>query len=197
MKHLVVIAHPRAESFTRHVAAAYVDTVTVLGHSVQIRDLYELGFNPVATVADISAMRTGHIAEDIRAEMRYVEEADVITFVAPVWWISAPAILKGWIDRVLVFGFAYGYGPDRLVRGLLHGKRSFVFTSSGSTTDEFLESGKMSAIRTMWGIGTVEFCAIELVAHVHSAPVGSRSTPDQIEKCLEQVRATVRQHLLA
>lgn len=195
MKHLLVLAHPREQSFTRNVARTYMDAVTERGHEVVLRDLYAMSFNPVASAADIAAMRTGEIADDVQVEMGHVRAADVITFVAPVWWISTPAILKGWIDRVLVFGFAYGYGPDKRVRGLLAGKRGFVFTSSGSTTTEFLDTGKMAAIRTMWGIGTVEFCGVELLAHLHSAPVGSRSTETQIAGCLAEVRATVARHL--
>ena len=196
MKHLVVLAHPRQDSFTRHVATTYIETVEALGHEVCLRDLYGLHFNPVASAEDIAAMRTGKVAADVQVEMRHVQEADVITFIAPVWWISMPAILKGWIDRVLVFGFAYGYGPDKLVTGLLSGKRGFVFTSSGSTTQEFIDTGKMAAIRAMWGVGTVEFCAIRLLAHVHNAPVGSRSTGEHIENCLETVRSTVRECLV-
>jgi NAD(P)H dehydrogenase (quinone) len=194
VKHLVILAHPREGSFTRRVAATYVETVRSLGQQVVLRDLYAMGFNPIASADDIAAMRTGRIAEDVQIEMAHVRDADVITFIAPVWWISMPAIMKGWIDRVLVFGFAYGYGPDKRVTGLLPGKRGMVFTSSGSTTQEFLDTGKLAAIRTMWGIGTVEFCAIRLLDHLHSAPVGSRSTPEQIDACLADVRRAVLAH---
>jgi NAD(P)H dehydrogenase (quinone) len=194
MNHLVILAHPRQDSFTRRVAARYIETLEGNGHSVVLRDLYALGFNPVASAEDISAMRSGTIAPDVRVEMEHVRAADVLTFIAPVWWISTPAILKGWIDRVLVFGFAYGYGPDGRVGGLLGDKTGVVFTSSGSTTQEFLDSGKMAAIRVMWGIGTVEFCGMRLIEHTHFAPVGSRSTPAMIEADLARVRALAERH---
>lgn len=194
MNHLVVLAHPREGSFTRGVAAAYMEEVAARGHTIVLRDLYAMDFNPVASAADLAAMRTGVIAPDVAVEMEHVRRADVITFVAPVWWISTPAILKGWIDRVFVFGFAYGYGPDRRVTGLLEGKRGLVFTSSGSTTGEFLQTGKLAAIRTQWGIGTVEFCALRLLEHVHFAPVGSRSSPEMVAGYLDQVRSTARRH---
>lgn len=197
MNHLVILAHPREGSFTRQVARAYIDTVETAGHRVVVRDLYAMRFDPVATPADIAAMRTGRVADDVRIEMEHVRQADVLAFIAPVWWISTPAILKGWIDRVLVPGFAYGYGPDKRVRGLLTGKRGIVFSSSGSTTSEFLDTGKLAAIRTMWGVGTIEFCAMALLDHVHFAPVGTRSTPEMIAGYLEEARTVVRRHFAA
>lgn len=192
--HLVVIAHPGSESFTRRVAAALVEEASACGHDVVVRDLYAMNFNPVASTADLVAMRSGKIAPDVATEMDHVRRADVISFVAPVWWISTPAILKGWIDRVFLFGFAYGYGPDRKVQGLLAGKRGLVFTSSGSTQREFEDTGKLAAIRTMWGVGTVEFCGLKLLEHAHFAPVGSRSTPEVIDGYLAQVRETAQRH---
>jgi NAD(P)H dehydrogenase (quinone) len=197
MNHLVVLANPRETSFTYRVARAYIEQLGAAGHQVTLRDLYAMRFNPVASSDDLSAMRTGNIAADIRIEIDHVRAADVITFIAPVWWISTPAILKGWIDRVFLFGFAYGYRPDGLVKrvqGLLPGKRGMVFTSAGSTTQEFLDTGKMAAIRTMWGIGTVEFCGLALVEHVHFAPVGSRATPEMIEGFVQQARDVAARH---
>jgi NAD(P)H dehydrogenase (quinone) len=194
MNHLVVLAHPSENSFTRRVASTLMETVAGDRNEIVLRDLYKVGFNPVASAADLVAMRTGKVSEDVRVEMDHVRRADVISFVAPVWWISTPAILKGWIDRVFLFGFSYGYGPDKKVQGLLSGKQGLVFSSSGSTTKEFEDTGKMAAIRTMWGIGTIQFCGLELLDHLHFAPVGSRSSPEMIEGYLEQVRATARRH---
>ena len=193
MKHLVVLAHPRAASFTRQVADTYIDAVSARGHEVMLRDLYALRFNPVADEDEGRTRPQGEPAADVRAEMDHLLAADVVTFVSPVWWIAPPAILKGWLDRVLRGGFAYGYGPHG-PRGALQGKRSLVFTSSGSTEREFLDSRKLEAIRVMWGVGTVEFCGMTLLEHLHFGPVGSRSTPPMIQAYLERVRHAVRLH---
>jgi NAD(P)H dehydrogenase (quinone) len=176
------------------VCRRYCDEVAGRGHAIELRDLYHMGFNPVATPEDLGAAVNGTPAPDVAAEIAEINAADVITFIAPVWWISTPAVLKGWFDRVLLFGFAYGYGANGLVEGRLRGKKSLVFTSSGSTTEEFLHTGKMAAIRTMWGVGTVEFCGLELLEHVHFAPVGRRSTPEMIDSYLDRVRTTVAKY---
>lgn len=194
MKHLVVLAHPRERSFTRSVATTYIDCVEALGHTVQLRDLYAMKFNPVGAPEEAFTRPVGEPPADVRVEMDHLIAADVVTFVSPVWWISTPAILKGWLDRVLRGGgFAYGYGPNG-PRGALVGKQGLVFTSSGSTQHEFVDSRKLDAIRVMWGAGTVEFCGIKLLEHLHFGPVGSRSSADQIEANLQEVRSAVARH---
>jgi len=194
MNHLVVLAHPRNPSFTRSVCDIYIAAVQALGHRVVLRDLYAMNFNPVASAEEACTRPPSPPAADVQVEMDHLLAADVVTFVSPVWWIATPAIMKGWLERVLRGGgFAYGYGPNG-PRGSLVGKKGLVFTSSGSTESEFLSSGKLDAIRTMWGVGTVEFCGITLLDHLHFGPVGSRSTPEIIAGYLDQVQATVRRH---
>lgn len=195
MKHLVVLAHPRERSFTRSVASTYIQAVEDLGHSVQLRDLYAMNFNPVGSADEAYTRPVADPPPEIRVEMDHLLAADIVTFVSPVWWISTPAIMKGWLDRVLRGGgFAYGYGPNG-PRGALIGKKGLVFTSSGSTQREFVDSRKLDAIRVMWGAGTVEFCGMQLLDHLHFGPVGSRSTPEQITAYLSEVRAAVARHL--
>ena len=174
MKHLVVLAHPRERSFARSVASTYIECVQALGHTVQLRDLYAMNFNPVGGQGEAFTRPLGEPPPDIQVEMVHLVAADIVTFVSPVWWIAPPAIMKGWLDRVLRGGgFAYGYGPHG-PRGALVGKRGLVFTSSGSTQREFVDSRKLDAIRVMWGAGTVEFCGMKLLDHLHFGPVGSR-----------------------
>lgn len=194
MRHLLVLAHPREGSFTRAVAQTYSSEVEALGHEVVLRDLYQMRFNPVADDTECFTRPLHEPAGDVQVEMDHVRDADVVSFVSPVWWIAPPAMMKGWLDRVLRPGFAYGYRADKKVGGLLTGKRSLVFTNAGSTVQEFLDSGKMQSIRTMWDIGTVRFCDMTLLDHIHFGPVGSRTTPEMVQSYLDQVRSTVHRH---
>jgi NAD(P)H dehydrogenase (quinone) len=193
MNHLVVLAHPREGSFTREVCRIYVEELQARGHSVVLRDLYGMKFNPVATIEDITGNRTGKIAPDVKVEQDHLVWADVIALVHPIWWIDRPAILKGYIDRVFALGFAYGYGANGPV-GTFVGKRGIILSSAGSTQQHFDESGKMQAIRVAQDLGTMQFCNIEMIEHVHFSPVGSRSTPEMVEGYKRQVREMVRRH---
>lgn len=194
MKHLVVVAHPREESFNRQVSRNYVAALKARGHDVVLRDLYTMNFQPVASAKDLVAMKTGVIAPDVKVEMDHISWCEVLTFIHPIWWIDRPAILKGWIDRVFALGFAYGYGGPTGARGGLHGRKAVVITSSGSTHEHFLESGKMAAILKVQDFGTMEFCGFEMIEHIHFAPVGTRSTPEMIAENHARIQAFVEEH---
>jgi NAD(P)H dehydrogenase (quinone) len=187
MNVLVVLANPKETCFTRDVCATFCREASARGHEVVLRDLYAMKFNPIATAADITGNLKGNVAPDVAVEQEKVKRADVITFVHPIWWIDRPAILKGYVDRVFALGFAYGYGPNG-TRGTLSGKRGILITSSGSTQAHFDESGKMKAVQVAQDLGTMEFCDIEMLGHLHFAPVGSRSTPAMIEGYHARVR---------
>lgn len=193
-RHLIVLAHPRGRSFTRSVCDTWIEEMRARGHDIVLRDLYEMKFNPVCSADEAWTRPQTGPAPDVQVEMDHLLAADVVSFVSPVWWIAPPAIMKGWLDRVLRGGgFAYGYGANG-PRGSLVGKLGFVFTSAGSTEGEFVTSGKLDAIRVMWGAGTVEFCGITLKDHQHFGPVGSRATPDMIAGYLQRVRDTAARH---
>jgi NAD(P)H dehydrogenase (quinone) len=193
MNHLVILAHPSEGSFTRDICRIYVEAVRARGHSVVLRDLYAMKFNPVASVEDITGNRTGRVPADIKVEQDHLSRADVIALFHPIWWIDRPAILKGYIDRVFAIGFAYGHGPNGPI-GILKGKRAIIFTSAGSTQAHFDESGKMQAILVAQDLGTMQFCDIDMIEHVHFSPVGSRSTPEMIAGYKRRVEEVVRTH---
>jgi NAD(P)H dehydrogenase (quinone) len=193
MKVFVVLANPKERCFTRDVCAIFIEEVSARGHEVVLRDLYAMGFDPVATERDIRGNIKGNVAPDVAAEQKLVLWADVIAFIHPVWWIDRPAILKGYIDRVFALGFAYGYGKDG-ERGTLAGKKGVIITSAGSTMEHFVTSGKLSAIRTAQDVGTMEFCDIEMIGHLHFGPVGRRSTHQMIEQYKDEVRQFVADH---
>ncbi|HTY49487.1 MAG TPA: NAD(P)H-dependent oxidoreductase, partial [Steroidobacteraceae bacterium] len=109
MQHLVVVAHPSAESFTMAVTRVYVGELARLGHQVVTCDLYRSGFNPVLAAHELAAGHPGFVAADadVGTAQRLIRRSDVLTVIYPLWWLSMPAILKGYIDRVFARGFAY------------------------------------------------------------------------------------------
>ncbi len=74
MKHLVVYAHPYAESFNHAILETAVKALRQNGHEVVVRDLYALGFQPVLTPEDTAALRAGQTPQDIKAEQDYIAE---------------------------------------------------------------------------------------------------------------------------
>ena len=136
MRTLVVFCHPCQDSFAAAIRDAVCDAVRAAGHDPDLLDLYAEGFDPVMR----SAERKGYHEEGsnlapVRAHAERLARADAVIFVYPTWWFGLPAMLKGWLDRVLVPGFAFEmpterYGPRP---GLTHIRRVGVFTTCGAT----------------------------------------------------------------
>jgi NAD(P)H dehydrogenase (quinone) len=190
---LVVLANPKERCFTRDACAVFCRELEARGHTVVLRDLYAMGWNPVASAADLVGNRVGNVAPDVAREQEFVREADVVAFVHPVWWIGLPAILKGWVDRVFALGFAYGYAANE-ERGVLAGKQAVLLTCSGTPLADMDRSGRTEAMRIAQDVYTMEFCGFRMLGRLSFGPVGRRSTPEQIEGYLEQIRQFVAHH---
>lgn len=194
MNILVVLANPKPRCFTREACAIFMAECAARGHALVLRDLYAMGFNPVASEADLTGNLRGEVAPDVQVEQDHVRWAELIAFIHPIWWIDRPAILKGWVDRVFALGFAYGHAPGG-ASGSLAGKKGLIISSAGSTREHFDESGKMAAIDVAQRVGTIEFCGMEMLGHLHFAPLGRRSTPEMVEGYRQRIRDFVRARL--
>ena len=154
MKHLIVYAHPLRDSFNGAILARTVEALCLEGEC-EVVDLYEQGFDPVRGPHE---HRGGDTPSDVSVEQRRVLWADHLVFIFPVWWYDRPAILKGWCDRVLRYGFAYRFDADSGGPvGMLRGKIASVVVTSGliAAGDESLEW----AVRSLT-TGTLEFCGL-------------------------------------
>ncbi|RZL89298.1 MAG: flavodoxin family protein [Variovorax sp.] len=156
MKVFIVHAHPEPQSFSAALKSVAVEELRQQGHEVQTSDLYAMRFDPVASSEDFGlranpeyctyaleqrhGMQTGTIAPDIQAELEKLLWCDLLILNFPLFWFSTPAILKGWIDRVLVSGTVYG-GKRFYDRGGLSGKRALVSVTLGGQEHMFGERG--------------------------------------------------------
>ncbi|MBT2639878.1 NAD(P)H-dependent oxidoreductase [Bacillus sp. ISL-39] len=146
MNVLIVFAHPDGQSLNGALKDVTVESLEQIGHKVEVSDLYEKNFKAIADKEDFLVLknpkRLNYISEqyhalihntlaaDIVEEQRLVTWADLIIFQYPMWWTDAPAILKGWFDRVFAYGFAYG--PGRYEEGNLKGKMAIVSVTHGA-----------------------------------------------------------------
>ena len=137
-KVLVVVGHPDvANSFNGAIARAASGALIALGYEPVLRDLYAEGFDPIMTLGETNRP-VEEAPESIRAEMEQVKECVGMVFVHPNWWGAPPAILKGWLDRVIRNGFAYGFTEQGAWQGLSD-KIVQVFTTSNTPRDYELE----------------------------------------------------------
>ena len=107
MKHLIVVAHPVKDSFTMALTHAYAVELEKLRHSQQTYDLYRMGFNPILPAHELAPTTVDNpISTDIAQAQGDIRAADILTVIYPLWWLSMPAMMKGYIDRVFARGFA-------------------------------------------------------------------------------------------
>jgi len=161
-KHLLVIAHPGKEGYCRNIENAIIEAVGET--NIGVRDLYKQNFNPVLTSDDLAKFRVGKTAEDILIEQSYIADSDYLHFVYPIWWSGMPAILKGYLDRVFAFGFAY-INNGETVKGNLHGKKAVIYNTHGEPLSKLIESGVLDGMNTIVKKGIFDFCGIETIAH--------------------------------
>ncbi|WP_413760658.1 NAD(P)H oxidoreductase [Streptomyces sp. MMBL 11-3] len=152
---LVVVAHHRADSLTAHTARRAAAVLEAAGHRIDLLDLHAEGFDPRMTVADQPDWgdREKVYSDEVRAHMRRLLDADVVVAVFPVYWQSVPAILKGWIDRVWNYGFAYGRSRPRLA-----GKRILWLGLAGAPADDPVVEGMHTVLETGLSEGIAYYC---------------------------------------
>lgn len=132
------LAHPRAGSFNHALFAAVTEELAAHGCEVVAHDLCAEGFPPALTAAETGTVEDAGAPADgqVAAHRREVAGLDALVFVHPNWWGMPPAVLAGWIQRVLVPGVAYKLGTaDGEPAGLLRAGRALVLNTSDTPAE--------------------------------------------------------------
>lgn len=145
MKHLIIYAHPNEASLNHLFKQTIEETLLQQNHEVVVRDLYQLNFDPVLSLEDMAGQRRGVVHEEIKKEQEYIAWAEAVTFIYPIWWTGMPGIMKGYIDRVFSYGFAYRYDQG-VQKGLLAGKSAYIINSHGKSNAEYQAIGMDNAL---------------------------------------------------
>lgn len=164
MNVLIVYAHPEPRSLNGALRDFAVARLEAAGHTVQVSDLYAMNWKPALDANDMidrthdarfdpaldskRAYETGTQREDIAREQEKLKWADTVILQFPLWWFSMPAIMKGWVERVYAYGFAYGVGEhsdrhwgDRYGEGSLAGKRAMLIVTTGGWESHYSARG--------------------------------------------------------
>ncbi|GGT21908.1 MULTISPECIES: NAD(P)H oxidoreductase [Streptomyces] len=152
---LVVVAHHRSDSLTAHTARRAAARLEAAGYRIDLLDLHAEGFDPRMNVEDQPdwGNREKPYSAQTQAHMRRILDADVVVAVFPVYWQSVPAVLKGWIDRVWNYGFAYGRSKPRLA-----GKRMLWLALAGATADDPVVESMQSSLEAGLSDGIAYYC---------------------------------------
>lgn len=191
MKISLILAHPRPGSFNHAIADAAVAALRKSGHTVAFHDLYREGFDPLLGYGEIA--RDAHLSDAIKMHCAEIAEADGIVIVHPNWWGMPPAILAGWVDRVMRPGLAYefieGDSGEGVPHGLLSACRAVVFTTS-NTFPEREERVFGDPLQTIWKNCIFGLCGVTDFRRRNYGVVVT-STKEQRVMWLDDVRKTV------
>lgn len=158
MKVLIILAHPRNKtSMTRQISDSFAAGLEKAGNQVDTLNLFDLKFNPIMYEQDEPKHEIDEqqFTEQVHAEMERLSKYDALVFAFPLYWFHLPAILKGYVDRVFNYTYAYGRGAH-----LKHQKILWLTVAGASEAQ--LESNNMKAtIENSFNVGIAGFCKVE------------------------------------
>ncbi|HVP96308.1 NAD(P)H-dependent oxidoreductase [Methanoregula sp.] len=161
MKVLVILAHPRPGSFNHAIAGTVVHALKENGHTAYFHDLCAERFDPVLPHDEIP--RDAPLDPVVAQHCRELAEADGVIVIHPDWWGQPPAILKGWIDRVVRPGVAYrfleGDAGEGIPIGLLKARAALVFNTANTPVEREQEVFG-DPLERLWKDCIFSFCGV-------------------------------------
>lgn len=192
MNILVILGHPGPGSFNHALAEAVREELAGLGFEVIFHDLCRENFPPLLPETEIA--RNGAVEPVVEKHCRELSAADGIVIVHPNWWGQPPAIVTGWIDRVIRPGVAYrfeaGDGGEGVPAGLLKAKAAVVLNTSNTPPDREKEAFG-DPLDAIWRRCVFELCGVtDFHRKMFSVVVTSNET--QRAEWLEEARTLCR-----
>ncbi len=191
MKISVILAHPDPTSFNHAIAKSTIAALNKNGYEVCFHDLYQENFDPLLPAAEIP--KNAVLPNEIETHCKEVAEADGFVVIHPNWWGTPPAILTGWVDRIMRPGIAYEFVEndkgEGVPNGLLNAKKAIVFNTSNTETERE-KTVFLDPLETIWKNCIFDLCGIHEF-HRKMFNIIVTSTREQREKWLREVEETV------
>lgn len=208
MKAHIVLAHPEPKSFNAHLADLAQRTLQARDWEVTVSDLYAMGFDP-SERADLyenrqdaerfdtqaeqrHAAQNGSIPADVQKEIVRLDQADLVILQYPMWWHMPPAILKGWFDRVFVYGEVYK-SDYRFDKGRFLGKKAMLSLTVATSAETYAFDGRSGDIDLMlWPVNfTLAYVGFSVLqpSVAYGVESGLRySSSEEIEARLQKIQ---------
>ena len=191
MRISVILAHPDKGSLNHAIASIVVEQLEKNSHGVFFHDLYAENFGPLLVCEEIP--KDAVLPEPVKTHCEEIRQADAIIVIHPNWWGQPPAILKGWIDRVIRPGIAYdfleGDSGEGIPKGLLKAEAAVVFNTS-NTIPKREQQIFGDPLETIWRNCIFGLCG---VGNFHRRTFGTvvTSTESERKEWLEEARTLI------
>ncbi len=192
MRVSVILAHPTDQSFNHAIAQTAISELTQNGHQVSFHDLYAEEFDPILPTGEIP--KGALVPPKVERHCQEISNADGMIIVHPNWWGQPPAILKGWIDRVIRPGVAYEFADgdqgEGIPIGLLKVKVACIFNTSNTTLEREIRVFG-DPLETLWKNCIFDLCGVKTF-YRETFSVVVTSTPEQRQQWLTKVREVMQ-----
>ena len=173
---LIILGHPSSDSFCAALAEAYAATARSEGHTVRELRLGQLDFDPILHEG---YRQVQPLEADLLAAQEAISWAEHLVFAYPIWWGGAPALLKGFVDRVFLPGFAFKYRPGKAFpEQLLQGRTAHLLVTMDTPPWYFRWVYRMPGIHQLRKT-TLEFCGVKPVRVASFGPLLGSTAPQR------------------
>jgi NAD(P)H dehydrogenase (quinone) len=190
----IILAHPNPGSFNHAIASTAASTLRQHGHQVILHDLCQEQFPPLFSAAELQ--KDAKLEPIVARHCREIVAADGIIVIHPNWWGMPPAILKGWIDRVLRMEIAYRFVAndkgEGVPVGLLKAKSAIIFNTANTPDDREREIFG-DPLELLWKKCVFDLCGVKKVQR-RTFSVVVTSTPEQRSGWVDEVPQIVNSH---
>lgn len=186
-RHVVVLAHPNPGSFNGLIADAYCRSVRRHGQEAIVRDLYSMGFDPVLREEERPRKAGTILSPDVKIEHDHLRGSDVFVLVYPIWFGMPPAMMKGYVDRVLGAGVTAQQVEHGDAMTLMKGQRLISITSSGASTAWLKKQDQVESLRNIFGRYLVHAFDMKSYDDIHFGETVEGLSQDFIDPLLGRV----------
>jgi len=192
-RHAVILCHPDAHSFNRAVADTYCGAVMEHGHEAVLRDLYGMEFDPVLKADERPTRADFELKPDVARELAILRNCDVLVLIYPIWFGTPPAMLKGYVERVLGSGVDPKSVELRRPTSFMAGKRLLSFTTSATSASWLSQQGEWLSLRYLFDHYLTRAFSMLPDQHIHFPGVVPGMEARWAEQHLYQVRQQARE----
>ncbi len=190
VRHLLVYVNPSPDSFDHAIVEAYITEAQKHGQEVVLRDLYALKFDPVLKLEERPLHDAWTPAPDVVAELELLSSSDILVLVYPIWFGMPPAMLKGYVDRVMGAGYSFRDLVGQVGQGVLKGKPLLSFSTSGTSQPWLDAQGQVLSIREVFDVYLWRGFAMQQSQHIMIDNIVPNLSTAYASEQLERVRET-------
>jgi len=186
-RHVVVLAHPNAGGFNGLMADAYCQGVRQSGQEAIVRDLYSMGFDPILREEERPRKAGTVLSADVKVELDHLRGSDVFVLVYPIWFGMPPAMMKGYIDRVLGAGVTAQQVEHGEAMTVMKGQRLISITSSGASTAWLKKQDQVESLRNVFGRYLVHAFDMKSYEDIHFGETVEGLAQEYVDPLIDRV----------